>query len=163
MTNENDQKDVCCPKFNPEGWDNQELNWQDKQFVKGKVVSFLYMPINMGSMMKKMTEEIKKADAEVPMDKWLMLSNDVSPWKSEHFIAVSREVEGMENVKLSGKFLTKVFEGPYKEAKNWYNEMMNLVKEKGMQIDKVYFYYTTCPKCAKKYGKNYVVGFAKIK
>jgi len=25
-----------------------------------------------------------------------------------------------------------------------------------------YFYYTTCPKCAKKYGKNYVVLLAQV-
>ncbi|NQV00072.1 MAG: hypothetical protein HQ538_04985 [Parcubacteria group bacterium] len=163
MTNENDQKDACCPKFNPEGWDNQEVNLRDRQFVKGKAISFLYMPLNMGSMMKKMMEEIKKNDAEPSMDKWLMLSNDVNPWKSEHFIAVSREVDGMENVKLSGKFYTKVFEGPYKNAKDRHGEMINLAKEKGMEVDKVYFYYTTCPKCAKKYGKNYVVGYVKVK
>jgi hypothetical protein len=26
----------------------------------------------------------------------------------------------------------------------------------------LYCYYTTCPKCAKKYGKNYVVLLAKV-
>ena len=26
----------------------------------------------------------------------------------------------------------------------------------------IFYYYPTCPKCAKKYGKNYVVIFAKI-
>jgi hypothetical protein len=26
----------------------------------------------------------------------------------------------------------------------------------------MYFFYTTCPKCAKKYGKNYVVILAQI-
>jgi hypothetical protein len=163
MTNENDQEDVCCPKFNPEGWDNQEINLQDRQFVKGKTISFFYMPLNMGSMMKKMMGEIKKNDAEPSKDKWLMLSNDVSPWKSEHFIAVNKEVDGMENVKLSGKYYTKVFEGPYKNAKDWHGEMINLAKEKDVEVDKIYFYYTTCPKCAKKYGKNYVVGFVKVK
>jgi len=25
-----------------------------------------------------------------------------------------------------------------------------------------FFYYTTCPKCAKHYGKNYVVAFAEV-
>ena len=27
---------------------------------------------------------------------------------------------------------------------------------------KIYFYYTTCPKCAKKYGHNYIVSFAEV-
>lgn len=30
--------------------------------------------------------------------------------------------------------------------------------EKGRSVKKAYFFYTTCPKCAKIYGKNYVVG-----
>jgi len=29
-------------------------------------------------------------------------------------------------------------------------------------LDKLYFGYTTCPSCAKAYGKNYVVLFAKV-
>lgn len=161
MINEN--KDECCPKFNPEGWNNQELNWQEKKFVKGNAMSFLYIPLNMGSMMKKMMAQIEKDGYELPKDKWLMLSSDVSPWKSEHFIAVDKEIDGIENINMSGKFYTKVFEGPYKEAKNWHGEMINLAKEKGMEADKVYFYYTTCPRCIKKYGKNYVVGFVKVK
>jgi hypothetical protein len=33
-------------------------------------------------------------------------------------------------------------------------------KQKAMQ--KLYFFYTTCPKCAKAYGKNYVVLLAQI-
>lgn len=27
---------------------------------------------------------------------------------------------------------------------------------------KVYFFYTICPKCAKYYGKNYVIGVAEV-
>jgi hypothetical protein len=27
----------------------------------------------------------------------------------------------------------------------------------------VYFFYTTCPKCAEVYGKNYVVGVVEIR
>jgi hypothetical protein len=29
-------------------------------------------------------------------------------------------------------------------------------------MEKMYFFYTTCPKCAKVYGKNYTVLLAKI-
>ena len=40
--------------------------------------------------------------------------------------------------------------------------MKSFVKGKGKPPQKLYFNYTTCPKCAKKYGKNYVVILAKI-
>ena len=38
----------------------------------------------------------------------------------------------------------------------------NYVKEKNMIVEKMYMWYTTCPKCAKKYGKNYVVIVGKV-
>jgi hypothetical protein len=34
---------------------------------------------------------------------------------------------------------------------------------RGRTLETLYFFYTTCPKCAKHYGKNYVVGIAKLK
>ena len=37
-----------------------------------------------------------------------------------------------------------------------------LATEKGVEVKKIYLYYTTCPKCAQKWGKNYVVGFLQI-
>lgn len=65
-------------------------------------------------------------------------------------------------VKISGTFLTKVFEGSYQNAGKWAQEMANYVKSKGKALKNLYFSYTTCPNCAKAYGKNYVVLFAEI-
>jgi hypothetical protein len=58
---------------------------------------------------------------------------------------------------ISGTFLSKVFEGPFRDMRKWTEEMKNFVQSKDKAIEKLYFFYTTCPKCAKKYGKNYVV------
>lgn len=52
--------------------------------------------------------------------------------------------------------------GPYQNAGKWAREMTECVKTKGKVLKKLYFSYTTCPKCAKVYGKNYVVLFAQI-
>jgi hypothetical protein len=40
--------------------------------------------------------------------------------------------------------------------------MKEYVENKEKSLKKLYFSYTTCPKCAKAYGKNYVVLFAQI-
>jgi hypothetical protein len=109
-----------------------------------------------------MSKQVEMAGAAVADEDFLILSAENSPWKSEQYIPVTKDVEGMNNVKLSGKFLTKVFEGSYKDAKNWNKEMQNFVKSKDKEVKKMYFYYTTCPKCAKAYGKNYVVLFAEV-
>jgi hypothetical protein len=40
--------------------------------------------------------------------------------------------------------------------------MKQLVSREGKHLRKLYFFYTTCPRCAKHFGKNYVVAFAEV-
>ena len=98
----------------------------------------------------------------MPPKEVMILSRDISPWKAEQLYAVSKTVDGADNVTLSGKYLTKVFEGPYQNAKKWYDTLQDYAKSKGKTVEKTYFFYTTCPKCSKHYGKNYVIGLAQI-
>jgi hypothetical protein len=44
----------------------------------------------------------------------------------------------------------------------WIKEMKLFVQSRGEQMKKLYFFYTTCPACAKAYGKNYTVLLAEI-
>jgi hypothetical protein len=78
-------------------------------------------------------------------------------------VAVDREIPGANIQKISGKFLTKVFEGPYRDVHAWVNEMTEIVREKGYTLDRIFFYYATCPKCAKRFGKNQVVLLAQVR
>lgn len=150
----------CCPRFNPEPWDKKETSWQDKLFLKDHVRSFLHIPLNFGKVMVKNMERIKEFDALAPEP--LMLSDEKSLWGADIYIAVSREVPQAKMEKISGTFLTKVFEGPYKNAGKWAKEMKAYVKSKSREIKKIYFFYTTCPKCAEFYGKNYTVLLAMV-
>jgi hypothetical protein len=77
-------------------------------------------------------------------------------------IKTAKEVPNVKNTSISGRFLSKVFEGHFKNTSIWVKEMNDYVRSKGKEIKDLYFYYTTCPKCAQKYGKNYVVLLAKI-
>jgi NMD protein affecting ribosome stability and mRNA decay len=63
---------------------------------------------------------------------------------------------------ISGTFLSKVFEGPYRNMRKWIEEMKTYVQSNDKHLKKFYFFYTTCPRCAKKYGKNYVAILAKV-
>lgn len=150
----------CCPKFDPAPWKDRTFIWTDKLFVIDKVTCLFHIPLNMGQVVTRMWKKIEAADA-TPKE-FIMLTLDPTPWVSEQYIPVEKKVEGMQHVKLSGTFITKVFEGPYSKAKDWYTEMFRFAEAQGKTASKVYFYYTTCPKCAKKYGKNYVVGFAQV-
>jgi hypothetical protein len=146
----------CCEPFNPELWDEKN----GKLFVKDHVASFFHIPLNFGKKVVKNMELIEKAGAKSPHQ--LMLTDEKSLWGADIYIDVSKDVSGVQMDRLSGTFLTKVFEGPYKNAGKWALEMKEYVKKNGKELKKMYFSYTTCPKCAKAYGKNYVVLFAKI-
>ncbi len=150
----------CCPRFDPAPWDEKELNWKDRKFVKDRVRSFLHIPLNFGSVMVRNMQKIEAAGAK--SDEAIVLSDENSLWGADVYIAVGKEVPGADNVTLSGTFLSKVFEGPYQRVPKWIQETRSFVASRGRQIKKLFCYYTTCPKCAKKYGKNYVVILAQV-
>ncbi|OGD85902.1 hypothetical protein A2Z23_02990 [Candidatus Curtissbacteria bacterium RBG_16_39_7] len=150
----------CCEPFDPKPWQDKEITWDNKIFIKDHVTSFLHIPLNMGKKIIKNMGLIEKAQARPTQQ--LMLTDEKSLWGADIYIDVSKDVPGAEMAKISGTFLTKVFEGPYKNAGKWAQEMKEYVESKGKQLKKLYFSYTTCPACAKAYGKNYVVLFAQI-
>ena len=150
----------CCPRFNPEPWDGKEVTFKDKLFLKEHIRTFLHVPLGFGKVMVKTTEKIKAADALPPQP--LMLYDDTSLWGADLYIAVSKDVPGAKMETISGDFLSKVFEGPFKDAGKWLKEMNSYVRSKGKEPKKVYFFYTTCPSCAKVYGKNYTVTLARV-
>ena len=152
----------CCAVPDVSEWDEKEITFEDKKFIRMQTKSFLFMPLNMSKVMAAIQKMADEAGASMPPKEVMIISRDISPWKAEQLYAVSKPVEGADNVVLSGKYLTKVFEGPYKNAGNWHNDMQEYAKSKNKIADKTYFFYTTCPKCAKHYGKNYVVGFTQI-
>ena len=54
-------------------------------------------------------------------------------------------------------------EGGFKEVEDWKTDFEKHVGIKEKEIEDLYYWYTTCPKCAKKYNRNYVVLIAKLK
>ena len=145
----------CCPRFDPQPWDETEHTFKDKLFVKDRVKSIFHIPVNFGRVMVRNMKKIQMADALTAAP--FMLSDENSLWGSDIYIEVTKNIPGSEMTRISGTFLTKVFEGPYKNIRNWIKQMQDFVGSKNKEIKKLYFFYTTCPKCAKFYGKNYVV------
>lgn len=155
-----DQDTACCTKLDPARWDEKELQWQDKRFVKDRVKSFLHIPLNFGAVMKRNVDQIEAAGAKP--EGMIVLADENSLWGADVYIETTKEIPHANMASISGNFLCKVFEGPYQNMRTWIEGMKAFAQSKGKTIEKLYFYYTTCPKCAKKYGKNYVVILARI-
>jgi len=160
MTTPSNPESICCPEFDPIPWDDKTFEWQDKKFIRASVCTIFYMPLNFGKIMKKLDKTVRDAGAEIP--NWLCLSDHTSKWNMDVYLAVDKDIPGAKNLTLSGKYYSKVYEGPFRDTKKWTEDYKAIVKSKGLDIKQWYMWYTTCPKCAKKYGKNYVVIISRV-
>lgn len=164
MNQKNLNAEPCCPKFDATPWNEKAHQWHDKLFIKATIPQIFHTPLPwvLNQTMTQMWNQAQEAQAAPDLKDFLILAYDPSPWKSELYLSVTKEVPGAENVKLTGDFLSKVFDGPYNDVPKWIKAMETYVAAQGKTTQKYYFYYTTCPKCAKIHGHNYVVAFAQV-
>ncbi len=151
----------CCPPFNADAWRDKITEFDHKKFIKGKVRTLFYMPVGFGSTMKRLMTQIEGVGASCP--DWLCLSDHTSKWNMDVYLAVDRDVPGADMVELTGRYLSRVYEGPFQDTGKWCQDFAEQAKRDHQEIQKQYMWYTTCPKCAKKSGKNYVVVVGELK
>lgn len=155
-----DSETGCCKRFNPKPWDNKLVKFDKRLFLKDSMKTLFHMPLGFGKLMVRDMEKISAAGALAKEP--LMLYDCKSAFSADIYIAVSKNVPRAKMERISGTFLSKVFEGHFKNSGKWVKEMQAYAKSKRKEIKKLYFFYTTCPACAKVYGKNYVVLLAQI-
>ena len=150
----------CCPPFDPEPWDGKELRWEKKQFVKDQATSLFHIPLNLNSVVRRNIALVEAAGAAP--DRMVILSGENSLWGANVYLEATRDIPGANMVTVSGTFLSKVFEGPYRDMGKWVEEMAQFVRSSGRKLQQMYSVYTTCKKCSRTYGKNYVVMLALV-
>jgi len=150
----------CCAPVDPARWDGRTFHWEGQPFLRDRVRAFLHIPLNFGAVAARSHAIVEAAGAYPDEPFWL--SDEVSKWRSDLYIALDRTVPGADVTTLSGTFLTRVFEGPFKDAGRWMAAMGEYVESQGHTVGKIYFFYATCPRCAKRFGVNRVVLFAQV-
>ena len=158
-------KEECCPKFNPKKWDKKTFVWKSKPFIKESIPTFFHIPFPpmIGKKIVKMmnlAEPAKKISSK--RDEVLILFRDPSAFRSEIYVSVTGKVSGADNVRISGKFLARVYSGGYNSVPKFIKDMNKYLAEKGKYAKDYYIHYAYCPGCAKKYGNNYMILFARI-
>jgi len=159
------QDQECCPKFDEKKWDKKTFNWDKKLFIKESIPTLFHIPLPsmIGKRMTKMFNLAEKSNANI-LDKTdaLVLFHDPSAFKSEIFYSVTTQVESANNTKLSGDFVACVYDGPYNAIPKFMKETEKYLEEQGKSAKDYYVHYAYCPKCAKKYGHNYMILFAEV-
>jgi hypothetical protein len=157
-------EEVCCAKFDPTPWHHTEFEWHDKLFLKTSIPEIMHIPLpgSYDKAIKKMWKTAEDAHAAPRPEEFLLLAHDLSSFKGELYMSITKDIPGADVVKLSGKYVSKVFDGGYNHVPQYISEMNGYLASMGKKAKKFYFYFTTCPKCAKKYGHNYIVALAQI-
>ena len=150
----------CCPKFDPAPWQERRVALDGKKFVQDRVRSFLRIPLNFGAVMARNMAAIQAAGAE-PAN-MIVLSDENSLWGADVYLEVSQDVPGLRMASIPGTFLAQAYEGPYRDIPKWIADLKRRIAGQGKTLRRLLFFYTTCPKCAQKYGRNYVVLFGQI-
>jgi len=163
MTPETKPYVPCCTPIDPATLDHKHHIWENKLFLQDDVRQILHIPLNMGKVIPRMWEKVTAADAAPEDAEFLLLACDPSPWKSELYMTVTKEIPGARMTRLSGELISRVFDGPYSAVPKWIKVMDAELAAQNQKALKYYFYYTLCPKCAKHYQHNYVVAFAQIR
>ena len=153
-------EEKCCPQLVKENWDKKEVQWKEKPFYKTKYHSLFHIPINFGGVVRKAMEEISSRSLdEEPL---MMFSKEESMFSSILLISLKRDTEDLETEKLSGRYISMIFENGYRQTPKWIKEVERYVEKQGKVAGELLFWYVTCPRCAKKYGKTQTVIFAKV-
>ena len=53
QTNYDNSETGCCARLKPEQWDEREVTWHEKPFLKDHIRAFLHVPLNFGSIISR--------------------------------------------------------------------------------------------------------------
>ena len=144
----------CCTLIDPMQYEGKSFDWSGQHFIKARIYSFLHMPLNFGSAMKRVMRQAELAHALPEEGKQIWLVDENSLWGADLYLLVTKPVSGAQNASLEGSWHARVFDGPFKEMAKWVKAVQ--------PFKRLLAFYSACPKCAKKYGKNYVAMLARI-
>lgn len=134
-------------------------------FIKEIIPTLFHVPFPpmIGQKITKMFNHAEKLNAYLDnKEDTLILFADPSAFKSEIYLTVKNHIDNENNVTLSGTFISKVFDGGYNNIPKYIKQIEQYLNTINKKAKKYYIHYAYCPKCAKKFGHNYMIFFAEI-
>ena len=151
----------CCVQIKPKKWDKKIHNWKKKPFYKTKYIHLFHIPLNygqaiMGAVKKLEPKKLIKRDS-------MCISLEDGLFTSTLLIEMTKNAENLPVQKISGKYFSMIFKGDYKDTGKWVETFKKECKKKKYPLNKLMFWFATCPKCAEAYGGAQTIIFTKIK
>ncbi|MDD3487600.1 MAG: hypothetical protein PHF35_04475 [Candidatus Moranbacteria bacterium] len=137
----------CCKILSSQEWDKKQIVWRDKPFHKSRYWSVFHVPVNMGTKIIRGLEEIEEAGLSAEQ---MVLSRRDSFLGAELLVPISGKTDAFEIELITGRFLTRLFDGNYGDMEKWVKVTRTWCREQNFEPEEYIFWYATCPKCAKK-------------
>lgn len=120
--------------FNPRHYDNVEHHWQQKPFAVDKIRSFygLLTEERMDAAIKSKRHNIVSRDPELWDSEGLVLTSVNRPFKSKLMFSLNPQAPIPSDLKverLSGTWISKVYEGEYGKFLDWVDDSVAYVKQ----------------------------------
>ncbi|MDH4286175.1 MAG: hypothetical protein OEV26_01980, partial [Gallionella sp.] len=80
----------CCPRFDPDPWNEKTITWEGKRFVRDHVTSLFHIPLNYGAVMARCIWKIRAADAGNAAR--VILTDENSLWGADVYVEASKDV-----------------------------------------------------------------------
>ena len=147
-------------------WTIKQFHWEHKPLIKASVPTLFHIP-SQKILGKKITNMMKQVEDSNKMVKdnedILLLFAEPHPFRSDMYISVTDQVPHTKNVRISGTFMAKVFDGSYKAVPKFMKQIDTCLGDKNKKAENYYVHYAYFPKCAEEANHNYIVFFAEIK
>lgn len=155
------KKDECCPRLEKKEWDKKVHVWKNNVFFyKKHYPAAFYMPIGFGKAVMQSINLLQgKGQFATPP---LMVCRNETMWGGDIYVKVKKADPKLPTEKISGKFVSMLFEGDYKNVGTWRKQLEDYCKSKNYAVKEIISHYATCPRCAKEHGGTQTVLFARI-
>ncbi len=153
-------EEACvCPRLDPAQWEGTRHAWKDRPFVVEPYRAIAHIPLGITGKLERIMPDLKARG--LLADPVQVLFRNERFFGGELWIALSREEPGLATRRISGEFLSKYFEGQYRQAGQWYRQAAEACRAAGTEAAELLAWYATCPKCAEKLGHVQAVIFAR--
>ncbi len=150
----------CCRRLGPGAWDRRFWSWDDKPFYRATYLTFFNIPLNLDSVVEKAVEEI--GSHNLWTEPMIYLGRDETAFHSSVLISVSRFTDQLPIETLSGRYYSRLFQGPYADSGKYVRETKTDLREQGSDAGETYMYHATCPRCIGEGKPPQTVVFAEV-
>lgn len=144
-----------CADIDKKIWHNRELDFSGSFFYAISTPMFLHLPVRIARDVQKAAQNIKAKNYKLIFPPMILCKDAL--FKGQILVKVENYNKDDPNIVrfTDSIFYSYVFTGPWKKLAG--ETIKIIITQKIGNIRNIYFWYITCPVCAKEKGEKTVI------